>query len=100
MPPPYHIDASKVSGLIYTVGYVLNHNQELILGSCSGKYPVVLICDWICKKGLIHAIINIWKYNIEIFNSVYLENDWSYLHVFLHKSIAIQSNSLYLLYTG
>ena len=25
---------------------------------------------------------------------------WSYLHVFLHKSIAIQSNSLYLLYTG
>ena len=41
------------------------------------------------KRGLRRAI----QYN-------YLENDWSYLHVFLHKPIAIQSNSLYLMYTG
>ena len=52
------------------------------------------------KRGLIRAIINICKYYFEIFHSIYLENDWSYLHVFLHKSIAIQSNSLYLVYTG
>ena len=49
------------------------------------------------KVGLIRTIINILKYNFEILNLLYLENDWSYLHVFLHKSIAIQSNSLYLL---
>ena len=52
------------------------------------------------KRGLICAVINNQKCNFEIFNSVYLENDQSCLHVFLHKSIAIQSNSLYLLYTG
>ena len=33
------------------------------------------ICDWICKKGFIHAIINIYKYNSEILNSIYLKND-------------------------
>ena len=42
-------------------------------------------CDWMCKKGSIHAIINIQKYNFEI----YLKNDWSYLHMVFHKSIAI-----------
>ena len=46
------------------------------------------------------AIISIQKYNFEIFNSIYLENDQSCLHVFLHKSIAIQGNSLCLLYIG
>ena len=38
-----------------------------------------------------------YKY-LEIFNSVYLENEWSCLHVFLHKFIAIQGKSLCLLY--
>ena len=52
------------------------------------------------KSGLIRAIINIKKYNFEIFNLIYLENDWSCLLMFLHKSIANQCNSLYLLYTG
>ena len=40
------------------------------------------------------------KYSFEIFNSIYLENKQSYLHVFLHKYIAIQVNSLRLLHTG
>ena len=55
------------------------------------------ICDWICKKG---SYTCNYKYDFEIFNSIYLQNDWSCLHVFLHKSIAIRGNSLYLLYTG
>ena len=52
------------------------------------------------KRGLIHAIINIQKYNFEIFNSKYLKNDQSCQQVFLHKFIAIQGNSLRLLCTG
>ena len=56
-----------------------------------------IICDWICEKG---SYTCNYKYLEIQFNSIYLENDWSYLHVFLHKSIAIQSNSLYLLYSG
>ena len=35
------------------------------------------VCDWICKRGLIRAIINIQKYDFEMFNSIYLENDWT-----------------------
>ena len=49
---------------------------------------VEIICDWICKKG---SYTCNYKYNnyFEILNSIYLGNDWSYLQVFLHKSIAI-----------
>ena len=52
------------------------------------------------KRGLIRAIINNQKCNFEISNSMYLENEQSYLHVFLHKSVAIQVNSPCLLFTG
>ena len=44
----------------------------------------VCVCDWICKRSLIHAIINILKYHFEIFNSFYLKNARSSLCVFLH----------------
>ena len=33
-------------------------------------------------------------------NSIYLKNEWSCLYVLLHKSIAIQVNSLCVLYIG
>ena len=52
------------------------------------------------KRSLMCAVINIQKCNFEIFNSIYLENEQSCLHVFLHKFIASQGNSLCLLYTG
>ena len=59
-----------------------------------------VICGQVCKRGRIHAITNSWKNNFEIFNSIYLNNDQSSLHLFLHKSIANQGNSLCLLYAG
>ena len=34
------------------------------------------ICDRICQKGLIHAIINVEKSRFEILNTVYRENAW------------------------
>ena len=34
------------------------------------------ICDRICQRGLIHAIMNIEKSSFEILNTVYLENAW------------------------
>ena len=63
-------------------------------------YYILIYVTGFAKTGLIRTITNIQKYNFEIYNSTYLENDQSCLHVFLHKYIAIQSNSLYLLYTG
>ena len=59
-----------------------------------------VICGQVCKRGRIHAITNIWKNNFEIFNLIYLKNDQSSLHLFLHKSIANQGNSLCLVYAG
>ena len=63
-------------------------------------YSYYLCVIVFARKGLIYAIINIQKYNFEIFISMYLENDQSCLHMFLHRLITNQSNSLYLLYTG
>ena len=55
------------------------------------------ICDWICEKG---SYMRNYNYLEIQFNSKHLQNDQSCLHVLLHKSIAIQDNSLCLLYTG
>ena len=58
-----------------------------------------ILCDWICKRSYTCNYIYL-EIQFEIFNSIYLENDQSCLHMFLHKSIAIHGNSLCLLYTG
>ena len=57
----------------------------------------IIICDWIYKR---ESYIYNYKYLEMQFWNIQFENDYSCLHVFLHKSIAIQSDSLYLLYTG
>ena len=59
-----------------------------------GMLNQFVIVTGYAKRGLTH--VNQKYY----FNSIYLKNDQSCLHVFLHKSIAIQGNSLCLLYTG
>ena len=48
------------------------------------------ICDRICQKGLIHAIINIEKSRFEILNTVYLENTWCLAYEILHLYKVIQ----------
>ena len=58
------------------------------------------ICDRICQKGLIHAIINIEKSRFEILNTVYLENAWCLVYEILHQSIVIQGNSVGVLFDG
>ena len=43
-----------------------------------------VICDRICKKGLIRAIVNIEKSVFEILITVYLENAWCLTYEILH----------------
>ena len=50
----------------------------------------MIICDRICKKGLIRAFINTEKSRFEILITVYLDNAWCQL---LHQSIVMQGNS-------
>ena len=88
------------------------HSMRINPGQCLHKVAMTItmtsksskqkhMCDWIYKKGSYTHNYKYLETRFEIFNSIYLENDWSCLqHVFLHKSLAIQSNSLYLLYTG
>ena len=59
----------------------------------------VIICDWICKKGLICAIINTEKSRFEIL-IVYLKNAWCLVYKLLHQSIVIQGNSAGALFDG
>ena len=47
----------------------------------------LVICDRICQKGLVRAIINIEKCCFEILNTVYLEHAWSLVYEILHQSI-------------
>ena len=58
------------------------------------------ICDRICKKGLICAIINVEKSCFEILITVYLENAWCLVYQILHQSIVIQGNSAGALFNG
>ena len=46
------------------------------------------------KRGLIHAIINIEKFQFEILNTMYLENAWCLVYAILQQSIVIQGNSV------
>ena len=106
------------NGVIEKQNYLYTGKLSIWIKMLSSQSPVHHVCNNILhvvhflkedvvflyvtgfvKKVLIHAIINIQKYNFEIFNSIYLNNNWTWLDVFIHKSIAIQSNSLYLLYT-
>ena len=52
------------------------------------------------KKGLIHAIINIWKYRFEILNAVYLENAQRVFHAILHHSTVMQGSLFGILFIG
>ena len=61
---------------------------------------VMLICDRICQKGLMHAITNIEKSRFKILNTVYLENAWCLVYEILHQSIAIQDNLVGVLLDG
>ena len=63
-------------------------------------YVTVRICDRICQKGLIHAIINIEKSRFKILNTVYLENAWCLVYAILCQSIVIQANSVCVLFNG
>ena len=54
-------------------------------------------CDWICKKGLIRAIINIQKYHFVI---LYLKNALTSMCAFLHRSVVIQDHSVDGLFNG
>ena len=53
----------------------------------------LIICDQICKKGLIRAIINIEKCHFEILITAYLDNAWCLIYKILHQSKVIQGNS-------
>ena len=60
----------------------------------------VYICDWICQKGLIRAIINIEKSCFEILITVYFENAWCLVYAILHQSIVILGNSVGVFFNG
>ena len=48
--------------LDYTIEYkmIFNFKGHSLTGNiCIIEFDLKCICDWICKKGLIHAIINI-----------------------------------------
>ena len=49
---------------------------------------------------LICAIINFQKYDFDVFNLTYLENEDNCFLTFLHYSLVIQGTLLYLLYIG
>ena len=58
----------------------------------------VIVTD--LQKGLIHAIINIYKYRFEILNAVYLDNAQLVFHEILHQSTAMQGNLFGILFIG
>ena len=49
-------------------------NSRKALNKCF-SYKGTYIMTGFAKRGLINAIISIWKYNFEKFNSIYPDND-------------------------
>ena len=78
------------------------HFSMLIIKLDSSIYIVVLCCncDRNCKQGLIRIIINNEIVCFEILNTVCLENAQCLVYTILFQSIAIQGNSIELLFIG
>ena len=56
--------------------------------------------QYMCKRGLMCAIVNIEKSPFEILITVYLKNAWCLLYEILHQSIIVQGNSAVVLFNG
>ena len=79
---------------------MMNNSKKVDQATSELILCLLYICDQICKKGLICAIITTEKSNFEILITMYLENAGCLVYKILHQSIVIQGNSAGALFDG